>query len=905
MRFHHAVATRHGRHAAKRQNNKRRLSLELLETRTLLSVTTAGDEAVELNPVTHTEVFAATAVQSSTASESASAMDLQSTPSSYDLRSYGDVSAVKNQGNYGTCWAFASYASLESSLLRASNTSSDLSERNLAYRHGFDWGYDAGGNSYITEAYLSRFAGPISESDDPYRNMGTADSVTGPVQYYVREMLRFDTRSEIKSALMTYGAVYTFMYWTSSSFRDSDSTYYYNGSGSNHAVAIVGWDDSKATAGGTGAWLVKNSWGTGWGDGGYFWLSYQDSGGRWAESFGSAVPAATYSQAYYYDTFGDVSEINTPYAMNKYVAASASQLKSVGFYTEADNASYTISVYDTYSGGTLSNLMGTVSGTQRYAGYHTVDLASVVSLYAGNDFYVSLRITNGGDYPMAVDYRCSGYDSASSAAAGQSYYSYNGTTWTDLTTWNSTANYCIKALVEANMTPPEISSAVVAEAAAPKNGILESNDALIVTWVATSANRIARQTVTVDGQVFSTINGPYSSLYYSCSIDRWAAGDHTYTIRTTDGSGLVSSVTGTFTVVASPVTGPTVASVVVAEAAAPKNGTLESSDTLYVTWAATSANGIARQTVSIDGRAFSTINGPYSGRFYSCTIGRWAAGSHSYTIVSTDRYGVSSTATGTFTVVAPLVIKPTVASVVVAEAAAPKNGIIEANESLIITWAATSPKGIASQSVTVDGRRLGTIYGPYSSLYYLCPIGRWAAGSHSYTIVSTDKGGGSSTATGAFTVVAVAARAVNASSARSNYPDIAQLAAIAVQSDLQSRSQWGSQSRTAMADDLRIEIAEAASATPIESAGGSMWRDGTASSVGRSAAAATAESVESLARTASLLTAASSAAAALRADLLATVMHEMRETESPGDVSLDLIASDLPMATCGVPGSLF
>lgn len=448
MQFFRAVVAGRCLRTPERRINRRRLSVEPLEARTLLSVTTAIGESIELNPATHTDIQATATVQSTSSSENALAATSVAAPGSYDLRALGDVTSVRNQGYYGTCWAFASYASLESSLLKASNTSTDLSERNLAYRHGFDWGYSDGGNSYISEAYLSRFSGPISESDDPYRNMGTADNVTGPAQYYVREMLRFDSRSEIKNALMTYGAVYTGMYWDSARFRSSDCTYYYNGSGSNHAVTIIGWDDSKQTAGGTGAWLVKNSWGTGWADGGYFWLSYQDSGGRWAESFCNAVSADTYSKAYYYDTFGDVGEINTPYAFNRYVATSASELKSVGFYTAADGASYSISVYDTFSGGKLSDLLATVSGTQTYAGYHTVDMASVVSLYAGNDFYVSLHILHGGDYPMAVDYRYVGYSSASSASAGQSYYSYNGTTWTDLTTWESTANFCIKALVQ-------------------------------------------------------------------------------------------------------------------------------------------------------------------------------------------------------------------------------------------------------------------------------------------------------------------------------------------------------------------------------------------------------------------------------------------------------------------------
>ena len=192
----------------------------------------------------------------------------------------------------------------------------------------------------------------------------------------------------------------TFIYfdpYNSSYYNSSNYTYCYTGiERTDHAVTIVGWDDNKVTAGGTGAWLIKNSWGTttaSWGgvpnDNGYFWLSYQDTyGGKTGELFGDAVPASNYAKVYDWDNFGDIAELSTPYGFNAYTASTNSMLKSVGFFTEAEGASYTVRVYDTYSGGTLSGLLASTTGTETYAGYHTIDLPTPVSLTAGSNFYV-------------------------------------------------------------------------------------------------------------------------------------------------------------------------------------------------------------------------------------------------------------------------------------------------------------------------------------------------------------------------------------------------------------------------------------------------------------------------------------------------------------------------------------
>ena len=230
---------RDNRRAANRRLHLCDLRMEQLEDRALLSVGGTGIPAtapatlttdsllpaLESNPVQHTYAYAPVTVQASTANDAS--RPLSAYPASYDLRSGNYVTSVKDQGSYGTCWAFATYGSLESSILKAGGSTTDFSERNLAYQHGFDPGPSAGGNSWMSEAYLSRFSGPINETDDPYSLMGTPDSVTGPVQDYVREMLRFDTDSEMKNAIMTYGALDTSMYWDAASYNAANNTYFY------------------------------------------------------------------------------------------------------------------------------------------------------------------------------------------------------------------------------------------------------------------------------------------------------------------------------------------------------------------------------------------------------------------------------------------------------------------------------------------------------------------------------------------------------------------------------------------------------------------------------------------------------------------------------------------------------
>jgi len=155
---------------------------------------------------------------------------IQSIPSSYDLRTLNKVTPVKDQGDAGACWAFASIGSLESCLMPDEEW--DFSENNMKNLSGFDLPPAGGGNSLMATAYLARWSGPVSEADDPY-NPDNGNSPAGlPIQKHTQQVLFLPDRSgpldntNIKQAIMTYGGVYTSIYMSSLYLNPSTNAYY-------------------------------------------------------------------------------------------------------------------------------------------------------------------------------------------------------------------------------------------------------------------------------------------------------------------------------------------------------------------------------------------------------------------------------------------------------------------------------------------------------------------------------------------------------------------------------------------------------------------------------------------------------------------------------------------------------
>lgn len=216
----------------------------------------------------------------------ADAEDLMSTnppilglPTSLDWRNYNSlnyVTGVRDQGNCGSCWAFATTGALESYMLMKNDTPNlDDSEQILVSCSGA--GSCSGG--YIDQASnFIRDTGLPDESCYPYTaTNGTCGSVCANWQssadriaYWSYVASTSPTVDAIKNALYTYGPLVTTMDVYTDFFSYKSGVYSYTSGNyeGGHAVLIVGYSDIGQY------FIVKNSWGIGWGEGGFFNIAY-------------------------------------------------------------------------------------------------------------------------------------------------------------------------------------------------------------------------------------------------------------------------------------------------------------------------------------------------------------------------------------------------------------------------------------------------------------------------------------------------------------------------------------------------------------------------------------------------------------------------------------------------------
>jgi len=394
-------------------------------------------------------------------------------PARFDLRELGAVTPVKNQGSAGTCWDFSAIASLESCLMPGEVW--DFSENNVKNLGGYDGDPNGGGgNSLMVAAILARWTGPVAESDDPYSPTTTNSPTNKPAQKHLQDVTIIPARmgprdnEALKLAIMHYGALSADMNYVDNAYNPTTDGYYFTGGGgSNHVIALVGWDDNYDKANFTteppdnGAFIAKNSWGTGFGEQGYFYISYFDHriGYQYNTVFYNAETPNNYTGIYQYDTYGLTGRLgnSSPQAFfgNVFVAQSHEYLAAVSWYNLGLNTPYTIFIYlDPTGDPTTGTLAYSQEGVMPEAGYHTVRLGKSIPLSAGHTFAVAIGVdAQNIAQPVPVEGPVANYSMRATAHVGESYVSADGVQWSCVSWPITNLNVCVKAFTVGDKVP--------------------------------------------------------------------------------------------------------------------------------------------------------------------------------------------------------------------------------------------------------------------------------------------------------------------------------------------------------------------------------------------------------------------------------------------------------------------
>lgn len=360
-------------------------------------------------------------------------------PAYYDMREYGLISSVKNQGDYSTCWAHSSASCAETDFIKY-NPSVSLSELHTAYYcwSGGDQMYQKnqssdkysifqnGGSCFAVTNLWAQWLGPVSESLLPYNDMNfiydaeLVDKYKYYSDYHLQNAYLFDYNDDRSNYNQVNNTIKNFVksgksvdaaYCNKTDYYDYvNYSYITNASPdeANHSITIIGWDDnfpsknfqSKYCPENNGAWLVKNSWGTDWMDNGFFWVSYEEtslcefavyeleSNDNYDFIFqhDSFIPAQNMSSA--------ADEYSPSYYANVFTADDDCIIEAASTYFSEINTEYEISVYtdiENNSEISLGKASAVTSGKVDITGYMTISLDEPVEVERGERFAVVVK----------------------------------------------------------------------------------------------------------------------------------------------------------------------------------------------------------------------------------------------------------------------------------------------------------------------------------------------------------------------------------------------------------------------------------------------------------------------------------------------------------------------------------
>ena len=391
-------------------------------------------------------------------------------PSAYDLSALGRTPPVRSQRRWGTCWAFAATEAAESALLSETGVYHNLSELHLAYfaysfegedKPGFTRHvkvydpededaeldnaiFDNGGLPMQVMAMYSRGTGPALESDAPYPIwLDDADDLTwanyippapyAPARFRLKGAYVFHDTGEIKAALTAIGGLAIAFTSAGGRYLHDGKNFYTSDAGieGDHAVLLIGWDDdyprenflssTDQVPQRDGAWKIQNSWGEQHGDGGYYWISYEDTSLFSDETYDNGAvgylmePVDAYDGIYFHDPLGasgivSLDDGRAVRMSNAFAARRDESLVSVGFFTGNVNIAYEIQVYrDIPEGGAPDEGRPVWDVPQKGRtgprGYYAVALDEAVPLDKDERFAVEVKLVADDEtYPRDVAY---------------------------------------------------------------------------------------------------------------------------------------------------------------------------------------------------------------------------------------------------------------------------------------------------------------------------------------------------------------------------------------------------------------------------------------------------------------------------------------------------------------------
>ncbi len=338
--------------------------------------------------------------------------------------------------------------------------------------------------------------GPVSEDELPYKKYASKESADllsddalpfskyTPIlrlteaenfsNTYSRLMFKEENRNEIKQLIMNKGGLYV-RYWHAEDkkyLNKEHNAYFFTdpsksddsrdrrndpNKATNHAVLAVGWDDNfpaenfgfdKPSK--PGAWLIRNSWGSNWSDGGYFWISYEQ-GIRGGTAY-TVEEANPNMHAYYWDDLGScqlwgIAKAGTySQAANVFrVRSDGEQLIEAGFYTTGMDANVEISAIsygDEHPGNNITSgdIIATASAKYHLPGYHTLKFDPPATMTKGDYFSIVLRASNSDkNAPISVETALKKVTDYALVREGETYFYFSGQN-----VWRDGAYYTLK-----------------------------------------------------------------------------------------------------------------------------------------------------------------------------------------------------------------------------------------------------------------------------------------------------------------------------------------------------------------------------------------------------------------------------------------------------------------------------